>query len=184
MPTPVSTATSYCSGSDFLVWYDVRTVGEALSDDNVTIAPDQVPANAKLEKILLQASGKVEAATLLGKKYTLADLAALTGASKAFLQGLVADLAAPKVIGRRFTEFPDYVARLQEAEGVLSALAKGEIIFGLQDQIDAGIQDNQNETPTDVEKRALATWNARRMYGRRNNQIWPGPVSNNSGLGS
>lgn len=170
--TPLSGDDPYCSGADFLLWYDIRTVKECLSDDDLAtpISDGAVPTNPKLVAILQGASGKLEAAVMMGGKYTPTDLATLTGNSLSWMKSIVADLAAPKVLGRRFTEFPDFQKRLEEAEGVLVALSKGELIFGLQENVDAGILDSYVETPTDVEEREMITYQARQYFGRRANR--------------
>lgn len=150
--------------------YDIRTVADCLSDDDAPIDDSLVPTNTKLLAILRECSGKVEAASMLGGKYTPEDLGDLTGNMAQWLASIVADLAAPRVLGRRFVEFPDFHERLKEAEGVLVALSEGKLIFGLQENIDAGILDSEVETPQQVEDRQMITWQARSFFGRRANR--------------
>lgn len=145
-----------------------------LVDDDIPLDVSAVPANTKLIALLKGSSGKLEAAALLGGKYTPADLASLTGNMAEWIADIVADLTAPKVLGRRFIEFPDYAERLKEANGVLSALAKGEWIFGIQEVIDAGVIDDTIETASDVEARSMITFQAGRYFGRRANRNMPG----------
>lgn len=172
MSTQVSGTSPYCSRAQFLVRYDVRTVAECLSDDDVPLDVSAVPTNAKLLAILQGSSGKLEAAALIGGKYTPTDLAALTASNMAeWIADIVADLAAPKVLGRRFIEFPDYADRLKQAEGVLAALADGTAIFGLQEVIDAGVIDDEVETASIVEARNMITYQASRYFGRRANRV-------------
>lgn len=173
MPTPVSGSSSYCSGAQFLVRYDVRTIAECLSDTGDPIHEGAVSTNARLLSLLKGSSGKLEAATLLGGKYTTDDLAALTGNMAEWIADIVADLTAPKVLGRRFIEFPDYAERLKEAQGVLAALAKGEMIFGLQEIIDASVIDDNVESKLDVEARSMITYQSNRYFGRRANRNAP-----------
>ena len=171
MSTPISGSASYCSGAQFLVRFDVRTVAECLSDNDVPLDESSVATNTKLVSLLKGSSGKLEAAALLGGKYTPTDLAALTGNMAEWIADIVADLAAPKVLGRRFIEFPDFAERLKEAEGVLSALAEGRLIFGLQEVIDAGVMDDTIESADVVEERNMITLQAGRYFGRRANRV-------------
>ena len=141
-----------------------------LSDTDEPLDVVDVPASTKLESILMGASGYVEAACNVGGKYSPTDLATLTGNSAKFLAKIVADLAAPEVLGRRFVEFPDYAKRLETAEGACKAVSEGTMIFGLQENIDAGILDDYVETPTDVEARQMITYQASPFFGRRANR--------------
>jgi hypothetical protein len=201
MSTPVSSSASYCTTSQFLGWYDIRTVAEALSDTgtpigatslgpdgNWIINPTIVEANPTFVQLLQGAAGKIEAVCLMGGKYSLTDLQTLANQSPPsnqtiWLAQINADIAAPEILGRRFMEFPDFVKRAAEADGVLKALRDGEMIFGLLGQIDAGFLDPQHETPCTVDKRALATYTARRLFGRRNNRISQWPYGYGGGCG-
>lgn len=168
--TPISGTDPYCDGAAFLIRYDWRTVADCLSDDNEPLAEAAVPTNTKLLSILRECSGKLEAAAMMGGKYTPEDLGLLTGNMAQWLASIVADMAAPRVLGRRFVEFPDYAERLKEAEGVLVALSKGELLFGLQENIDAGLLDSEVETPQQVEDRQMITYQSRAFFGRRANR--------------
>lgn len=179
MSTLVSGVLPYCSGLQFLDRYDVRTVAQCLPDTNADMDLLQVAASTRLKKLLMGSSGRLEAAALKGGKYTPADLALLTACNMGeWIADIVADLAAPKVLGRRFMEFADYAARLKEATDVLSALADGEAIFGLQETIDAGVLNSQVETPAEVEARNMITLQADRYFGTRSNRRTLGPHSN------
>lgn len=171
MPTPVSSLSPYCSNAQFLDRYDVRTIAELIQDTDESLDVAQVTASARLEKLLMEASGQLEAAALLGGKYTPADLNALTGNMGQWIAGIVADLAAPKVIGRRFMEFGEFQKRLEQAGKVLEALADGRLIFGLQENIDAGMIDDHVETASDVEARKMITYQASKYFGTRANRL-------------
>lgn len=171
MSTPVSGSSPYCSGSQFLDRYDVRTVAECLSDANAAVQEAQVATNTKLLAILKGASGKLEAAAMIGGKYSPADLASLTGNMQQWVADIVADIAAPRILGRRFIEFPEFAERTKEAEGVLAALAKGELIFGIQEVIDAGVMMDEVETSATVEARQMISYQASRYFGRRGNRL-------------
>lgn len=171
MSTPVSGSSPYCSATQFLNRYDVRTVAECLSDTDTPLDVSAVPTDTKLAALLKGSSGKLEAAALLGGKYTPADLASLTGNMSEWIADIVADLTAPKVLGRRFMEFPEYAERLKEANGVLQALSEGRLIFGLQEVIDAGLIDDEVESASTVEARRMITFQASRYFGTRANRL-------------
>lgn len=129
-----------------------------------------VATSTRLKTLLMESSGELEAAAFLGGKYTPADLQALTGNMAQWIARIVADLTAPKVLARRFVEFPDFEKRLERAEKVLEALANGETIFGLQEVIDAGVMGHYQEVPSDVEARNMITLQASRYFGTRANR--------------
>lgn len=177
--TLVSGTLPYCSGLQFLDRYDVRTVAQCLPDTNADMDLLQVAASPRLKKLLMGSSGKFEAAVLKGGKYTLADLALLTACNMGeWIADIVADLTAPKVLGRRFMEFADADERLKEAKDVLTELAEGNLIFGLQETIDAGHIDDHVETPAEVEQRNMITFQADRYLGTRSNRRTLGPHDN------
>lgn len=181
MSTLVSGSSPWCSGAQFLVRYDVRTVAECLSDTDVPLDLATVATNAKLAAFLQASSGKFESAVLMKKAYTLDDLAVLTAPGsnmREWIAEIIADLTAPKVLGRRFIEFPDYKERLKEAQDVLAELAEGKRIFGIAAVIDAGTLDSKVETPADVELRNMITLQSGRYFGRRANRNGLGPHAN------
>lgn len=180
MSTLVSGTSPWCSGAQFLQRYDVRTVAECLSDTDIPLDYALVATDAKLLALLRGSSGKFEAAVLKGGKYTLTFLTTLTATTnnmRDWVADIIADLTAPKVLGRRFMEFPDYKERLKEASDVLAELASGETILGEQDAIAAGTLDSEIETPADVEARNLVTLQSSRYFGTRANRNLPGPHS-------
>lgn len=179
---------SYCSVVQFLKRYDARTVGDLVSDDGTRVTPSGLSSNAVLLALLQEASAKVEAAAVVGNRYSPADLAefanpttvgntAMAGSNMSeFLAGIVAHLTMPLLYRRRPDATLPMMPQLEEAERLLNALADGVKIFGFQETMDAGIMDDEIETPTDVEARQLVTYTARRLFGTRNNRMWPQPT--------
>src|SRR5262245_39763075 len=77
--TLTSTQTSYCTGTQALLFVDKRLWGDLLKDDGTR---DTNPAvNATLLDLLLSASGDVETACLRGHRYEVADLAVIANAT-------------------------------------------------------------------------------------------------------
>lgn len=171
MPTPVSNATSYCSAAEFLKRYDVRSVGDLVSDDGTRITGSTaILASGILESVLADASGAVESACLVGEKYNPTSLSALTGNSAALLKRIVADLAYGMLRMRRGhkedTPMPGYEMALEW----LNRLRLGERIFGLQENMDAGKPDNVPVTESVLERLRLSTFQASRYFGVRANR--------------
>lgn len=121
-------------------------------------------------KMLMRASGEIEAAALLGGKYTPASLNALTGGMKEFLSSLCFDLAIGPCYRRRPGFAGPEIEQENRARAFLVALEQGAAIFGLQENIDASHMELTIDTPRDVDIRDLTTVIARPMMGRRGNQ--------------
>jgi hypothetical protein len=176
MPTPISSANAYCSVAEFLKRYDWRTIAQLMSDDDTTpterttLTDSTTNEGTRLADILKDASGQVEMAAFAGGRYAPADLEALTGNQSAFLKRLVANIA----VGMCYQRRPDLYAALpvqaQEAANILNALAGGEMIFGLQENIDASHMDMTLDKPDDVDRRKLMTNITKSFFGRRGNE--------------
>ncbi|MGH2621024.1 MAG: hypothetical protein ACRDHG_10710 [Anaerolineales bacterium] len=170
MPTPVSTATTYCSAADFVKYIDVRMIRDLVRDDGTRANLADMLTEPVLTEALLAASGEVESACLVGNRYTPTDLLALTGASAAKLRRMVAWLAVDIIYERRGYVDRELPAGIEKAENGLERLRQGERIFGLQEQMDAG-----NSRTTFLDERDLEIFNgvaiqAAPFFGVRSNR--------------
>ena len=170
MPTPVSSATSYCSATDFFKYVDVRMIRDLVRDDGTRANQADAATDPVLTEALLAASGLVESACLVGNKYTPTDLAALTGASQAFLRMTVAWLAAGLILERRMYADREFPAGVEKANERLQQLREGVRIFGLQSVMDAGNSNTTFMVESDWERLNLATFQADRFFGIRSNR--------------
>lgn len=168
MPKQVSTSASpYCTPSAALLYVDWRTPANLLSDDGTRLADSgAVASSAAWAELLLAASGEVEAAALRGKRYTPADLAAMTGAQAARLRELVARLAVGKLVFRRPGLYPTVPQDVQDARAALELLANGERVFGFVETMEAGLPGSVNVESADPAD-MLVTGLADRFFGSR-----------------
>jgi hypothetical protein len=168
MPTPSSSATSYASVADLVARVDVRVLQELASNDETPVATGSLASNTKVLTALLGASGEVESACFVGKQYLPIDLAALTGASLAYLKDIVCALALGRlfVMGRpdRKGEPPRSV---DDAREVLQQLYRSERVFGLLEQQKAALLSHVVDSPQDVDDRRDPTSVAARFFGTR-----------------
>jgi len=170
MATPNSSPVAYLGPAEFLKRYDTRTVGDLCADNGVRVTPSALLSDPNLAAALLDASGLVEAACLVKSRYQPGDLAALTGASQAFLFRLVADLAMGLLIERRPDLKREPPASYSAALAWLDKLSEGVAIFGLVEVQQAGLPEAVQETAQTVYARDLIDVQARRFFGRRVNQ--------------
>lgn len=169
--TPDSNSSTYLSSEEFLKRVDRRTVGDLVSDDGTRVPSASLISDTNLAACLLDASGAVEAACLVGKRYTPEDLATLTGASLGHLYRLITRLTMLNLYERRPDEnrrIPEtYTAALDELE----RLQKGERIFGFIEHEEAGYLDHEKETAQDVVDRNGTVVIAERFFGTRTNRL-------------
>lgn len=173
MTTPFSSTTSYLSAAEFLLRRDSRPVGRLCSDSDTPVTAAALLTDPKLAAALLGGSGEVEAAAIVGKRYTPAILAALTGASQARFFDLIADATEYRLWKRRMNPSDSPSVDVEELNRKLEALRKGETIFGVLENAEAGMVSYHVEDAADVEERNMRTYQARRYFGRRSDRRDP-----------
>lgn len=142
---------SYASGADLLARFDARTLGDLVSDSGTRVASGSLAADTNIVAALADASGEVEAALLMGERYSVANLEGLTGNSLALLKRITCDCAMALLYGRRPEEaWADRRAAAEQVKAThLERLAKGDRVFNVE-----GIPEAGNPTiggPTTVE---------------------------------
>lgn len=174
----ISSATSYAQISDLLVRADIRAIADTLIDTGgraggtaPTIATIMANPDAvlRMQTALNWASGEVEMACLVGNKYTVTDLQALTGMSLASLVGIVVDLAAWRLMQGRYLTLA-ITELYRAANEKLQMLRDGARIFALSNQAAAGLPQNQFISQQTINMVDLSTTQARRFYGRRSKE--------------
>jgi hypothetical protein len=155
-----------------LVRYDARVIGALVMDDNTIKDPVSLLTDPTLLTLLTENSGKLEATIFGGGRYTPLDLATILAnpppnTQIELLCGMVADMTIVRLYGRRVNMMMPRIPMVEETQGFLRAFAEGVNVFGLQDQIDAGREEDQVENLQDVINRNDPSWQARRYFGRR-----------------
>jgi phage gp36-like protein len=131
-------APEYATVAQMQAMIDDRLLEQLTSDTGADATVDG--SNVPLMTAIQRASSDVESYAMRGGRYSRADLEALLTAEDTTLIGLVADLVLFHLISRRGGDLPTAVLeRVQFARNQLKALAKGEWIFGKDDDSpDAG----------------------------------------------
>lgn len=161
---------SYATPEDFLTRYDARIFGDVVRDDGSQATPAELLADLNLQAALDDASGDIEAACLVGERYTPDDLAALTGNSLYHLKRICCDIAVAYLLRRRPSDNAEADdARMELAEKHLNKLRTGENVFWRGDDVDqAGAPDTTG--PTTVQLQQLNT------IARRTQNYYPAPL--------
>lgn len=176
MPTVETASTPYCSASILVQLIDPDILGDYLSSNGQRLTKAEVVASTTLNNMLLEASGMIEAASLKGNRYKPADLALLTGASKSFLEGIVAGLVL-FIMGRRKSLMgsKDSLQNLslytQFSLEQLEMIAKGDRIFSFTETAEAGLVENNTMTASEIERRDTMVVQAAAFFGTRGNEL-------------
>ncbi len=150
---------SYAAPSDLLARYDARVIGDLAGDSGARIAVGSIPTNANVLVALEDASGDIDAALLKGKRYTAANLVALTGNSLAHLKRMCCQIAIAKLWERRvYMDADEEQGAEQAAKQAREAIRKlqtGEEIFELELVVEAGLPKLSTPSPTRIAQRNL-----------------------------
>lgn len=139
---------SYAEYTDLETRYDAREIKQLSSD---TETPSASSNNAVVLAALEDASGDIDAALLKGGRYTVAQLAALTGNSLAKLKRMCCELAMVYLMERRpelTTEQVERHAAIRKRH--LDPLRLGEDVFSIDAAIDAGKMSHDGPTSVEV----------------------------------
>ena len=94
---------AYAEPSDLVNRLELPTIQRLISDDGQDVPAEDLATDDKLLAALEDASGDVEAAMLVGKRYSVEDLEGLTGNSLATLKRITCTIALAYLLERRPT---------------------------------------------------------------------------------
>jgi phage gp36-like protein len=164
---------AYATGADLIARYDIDLVGDLATDDRETQDRDLVATSPKVLVALEDASGEVESSLLAGGKYTVAQLAGLSGLARSHLKAIVCGLAMARLYQRR-PEAADgeMIDRLtKDSRDALLAIRRGENVFGLQEEIDASVISTGGPSVVDYENRNDLTTRMSRYFPTYDSRI-------------
>lgn len=129
--------TAFADADDLTTCYDVRVLGQYLSDNGTALTANEVANSPKTAALLEQASGQILAFAYKGERYSEADLLALTGNGLAMLKRMTCDLAFSYILQRRGVAVDDY-PQVKTALELLELLSQGKVIFPIAVNAEAG----------------------------------------------
>jgi phage gp36-like protein len=159
---------SHATPANFLARYDARVVGDLVDDTGNQREASELQTNPVLQAMLDDASGTINAALLVGGRYTVADLQGLTGDAKNFLIRICCDIAKAYLLRRRPTRDAEAdKAEMELAERHLEQLRSGDAVFGLIADVDAGKPLVTGPSTVDFSNMNLIRDRTRNYYPRR-----------------
>jgi hypothetical protein len=145
--TPLTASTPYLTATRLLDYIDEEIVkdllrtGDAPRPTRLAVLDSTTVEGARLLRILLAVSGRIEGECLVGNRYRPVDLAALTGAGLARLEDIHARLVHLALAGGKQPNAASVrnVPGAEDALKALELLRGGQAIFSLTEAGDAGL---------------------------------------------
>jgi len=147
---------------DMIARYDVRTVGQWLSDTGTPVDSDDFDTDTRMQTALKSATGKAKASLLKGERYTIADItnmgdnthADYDEESSEYLKTLVCALALWEIYRAKPQKTNDSSARKEakkEYEEALELLSSGQEIFNVPTVVSAGKPQVETVTRSEIQ---------------------------------
>ena len=126
---------AYATVAELKVRFDVRTLGDLAGDTGVSVPGVSLLTDANVLAVLDDASGEIESAILVGKRYTTIQLTALTGNANSYLVRICCEIAMHLLVERRlYSATADHSQRmLDRYTQRLDDLRTGRRIFDIDD---------------------------------------------------
>ena len=159
--------TAYATPADLLKRYDARIVGDLVSDTGIKVNRQDLQDHPVLLAVLLDASGEIDASVLQAKRYSTADLAALTGNSLNHLKRITCTIAFGLLWERRPWSDDDDSGRdeaQKRARQQLDSLRKGLTVFDVEANKEAGLPDVKSTSIQRIEANNWTVDQARGHY--------------------
>lgn len=158
---------AYAASIDLIARFDHRVISDLASDSGEPVA--DVSTDANVQAGLDDASGRIDAAVTVAQHYTPADLAALTGTDLALLKRLTCELTMLFLFGRRQETLlgQEYERLEKRCEDQLDRLRKGERLFGMEANRNAGLPTIDGPTTTDYRDLYLVRDRVQNFYPQR-----------------
>lgn len=158
----------YATVAQLLERFDSRTIGQLASDSNVDVAGVDLPTDPRVLAALNDASGDIDSALLVGGMYSTDNLAGLSGNSNYKLIRLTCQLAMLYLYERRPMYDPDTVKAYRDmSQEALDRLRKGENVFDISANLQAGVPSVDGPTAVEYRELNLVRDRASRAYPAR-----------------
>jgi hypothetical protein len=173
--TPNSSPVSYLSVDEFIILKDVRALGQLSNDQGLQEDQAQLELNARIEAVLMAASGEIEAHLMGAGRYNSSDLSTPNGASEQFLKLVCADLALYHLYTSRDGPEPpaSVLASYDRSQEYLRQLGTGEMILAFAETEAAGTPEDYSLTMADFQHLNRFTDQCQRVLGIRSEERRP-----------
>lgn len=165
---------AYATPSDLKDRFDQRTLGDLASVNGTRTTASALANDTRVLTALADASGEMDSAVKVARRYTPAQLAALTGDALAHLKRITCDIAFYLLIDRKVVGVSqeEFERRYKVYRSHLDDLRKGIAIFGVEEAMEAGLVSTDGPSSVQIENMNYITGRARGHYYPR--RILPG----------
>ena len=158
---------AYATGADLVVRYDVDLIGDLAQDGREPLDATVVPNHANVLAALADASGEIDVALRCGDRYLPEQLETLTGNSRNHLIRITCSIAMSLLFERRPGMKPEIAEAVsKKAREHITALNKGDNVFGIQSVIDSGTIETATIATIDIENLNLLPQRMPRYFPR------------------
>jgi phage gp36-like protein len=156
---------AFADGNDLVSRFDIRLIGDLVTDAGVTLPSAEVPTHPNLLTALEDASGEIVVNLQAGQRYNESQLLALTGYSLSHLKRVCCDIAMALLIKRRPILDENRAGEIaKQAREHLRNLADGKNIFGIPEVLESGNLDLAEPSTVDITNLNLIPERMRRYF--------------------
>jgi phage gp36-like protein len=143
---------AYATGQELVKRYDVDLIGDLAQDEREPLDRSVVASHPNVAAALDDASGEIDVALLVGQRYLPEQLTTLTGFSRNHLVRITCAIAMSLLFERRPGMRPEIAEAIaKKAREHITALNRGDNVFGIQENLDAGTIDTATIATVDIE---------------------------------
>jgi len=155
---------SYATIAQLTTRYDVRKIGELISDTGSAVVPSDVLSNSIVQAALDDASARVLQFALIGQRYSEDDLNLLATNNDSALVRITCDLAMAFIVQRRLLDINTY-PQVKEGLADLERLRNGEMMFNVARDVAVGTATTGFPSVVQQSQTNSVTYEAQALFG-------------------
>ncbi|MCP4539915.1 MAG: hypothetical protein GY832_22475 [Chloroflexi bacterium] len=163
---------AFADSSDLSTRFDARTIKDLASD---TGEPAGSVDNDIVTAALEDGAGRIRSAATVARIYSDDDLDALTGDSLSLIKRLNCELAMAYLMGRRPEKYGDedggFKQVKQDVDDFLDRLRKGERLFGVEANLNAGLPTIDGPSAVTYDRLNLIPDRTQNFYPHRGTRL-------------
>jgi phage gp36-like protein len=158
----------YATAEDLMKRFDVGVIGDLCQDCRTETDEYDISRSRIVAMLLDEATGQFEIAVQAGGRYTLEQMATLTGSQAEHRKRIECTIAMANLLKRRTSDsLLDIAKRLdEEATAYLKRLQTGENVFGFLENLEASVLHHEHISAATIESLNLLPARMGRFFPR------------------
>lgn len=159
---------AFATAEDLMKRFDVGVIGDLCQDCRTEADEYDISKSKIVAMVLEEASGQFEIAVQAGGRYTLDQMASLTGSQAEHRKRIECTIAMANLFKRRTSDaLLDLAKRLdEESTAYLKRLQTGENVFGFPENIQASVLEHDHVSAATIESLNLLPARMGRFFPR------------------